>query len=609
MPGRFVAAGRALREGLHGFRFTGRALALVWSLERSLFAVTVGLMVLAGVLPTVMAWVGRGVIDTAAALAAVADTGPSYDPLWGWVALEGALALALLAGARVGDVVGALLRVRLAHQVERMLLDRARRLPLSAFEDSRFYDRLVRARREAGSRPLSTVSRVASLAQGGASLAGVGALLWMFSPWAVLALVVAAVPAVLVEAKYSGRAFALANFRAPEGRERSYLSTLLTRDDYAKEVRAFGLGQTLLRRYDRVFERVYPEDRALAMARGLWGWVTGTLSSLVFFGIYGSIAWATARGQLTLGEMAMYVALVRQGQNAVANLLRTLGGTYEDNLYLSNLFGFLDHPVQEDAEGRTEGLVPGDGIRFEGVCFRYPGANVDALTDVDLHLPPGTSLALVGGNGSGKTTLVKLLTRLYTPTRGRILLDRLPLECWDERALRRRISLVFQDFIRYQMRAGDNIGLGDIDRAEDELGWRRAARRGMAAPFIEALPQGYETQVGRWFEGGVDLSGGQWQKLALSRAFMRAESDILVLDEPTSAVDPEAEQAFFEQVRARSEGRSLVLVSHRFSTVRDADLIVVMDDGRVVERGGHQALMADEGRYAQLFSIQAAGYR
>lgn len=601
--------GRSLLRGLASFRYAGRTLALVWSTERALCLATLGLMVLAGAVPTAMAWVGRGVIDTAAALAAAGDAEADRGTLWWWVGIEAALALALLAATRGGDVIRALMRVRLAHRVERMILDRARRLPLSAFEDSRFYDRLVRARREASTRPLSTVARVASLAQGGVSLLGVGVLLWAFSPWAVLGLAVAAVPAVVAEAKFSGHAFALANLRAPEARERAYLGMLMTRDDYAKEVRAFGLGRELLSRFDEVFARVYPEDRSLAIRRGTWGWITSTASSIAYFCIYGGIAWATAAGRLTLGEMAMYVALVRQGQGAMVGVLTTIGGAYEDNLYLSNLFGFLDHPVPAEERGLDRGPRPGDGIRFEGVAFRYPGAERDALHDVDLHLPPGTTLALVGGNGSGKTTLVKLLTRLYRPTRGRILLDGLDLERWDEEALRRRVSLVFQDFIRYQLRAGDNIGLGDIGRADDELGWRRAARQGLAAPFVEALPQGYQTQVGRWFEGGVELSGGQWQKLALSRAFMRRDADVLVLDEPTAAVDPEAEDAFFQHVRQRSGGRTVVLVSHRFSTVRAADLIVVLDDGRVIERGPHEALVAAQGRYARLFTLQAAGYR
>ena len=307
--------------------------------------------------------------------------------------------------------------------------------------------------------------------------------------------------------------------------------------------------------------------------------------------------------------MTMYLLLLRQGQAAVTASLSALGGLYEDNLYLSNLYEFLEQPVPDRTGQVTVGAAPGDGIRFQAVSFRYPGATSDAVSGIDLHLVPGRSLALVGDNGAGKTTLIKLLTRLYRPTQGQILLDGTPLNAWDETVLRQRIAVVFQDFNRYQFTVGENIGSGDVHHMQDESRWRQAAADGLAAPFVEALPGQYGAQLGSWFKGGRELSGGQWQKLALSRAFMRREADILVLDEPTAAMDAQAEADVFEHFRRLAAQRMAILISHRFSTVRMADEILVMRDGVITERGSHTALLADGGHYARLFALQAAGYR
>jgi ATP-binding cassette, subfamily B, bacterial len=301
--------------------------------------------------------------------------------------------------------------------------------------------------------------------------------------------------------------------------------------------------------------------------------------------------------------------LFRQGQSAVSAILSSVGGMYEDNLYLSTLYEYLETPVEHTSGKATYGPNRADGVRFEHVYFTYPGAGAPALIDINLHLPPGSSLALVGENGSGKTTLIKLLTRLYRPDSGRVLLDGLPLPEWRDEALKARIGVIFQDFTRYQMLVGENVGAGDERYFEDEQRWREAAAKGQAADFIEHLPGGYQTQLGKWFRDGQELSGGQWQKIALARAFMRTEADVLVLDEPTAAMDARAEAEIFEHFRSLARDRITILISHRFSTVRMADQIAVLEQGRIIEQGSHEALMALGGHYAQLFLLQARGYR
>ncbi len=593
------------------FRYSRRALDLVWSTSAVLAIVFGVFTVIAGVLPAAAAWVGQLIVDSVVAAIDLYAAGnrDGLVPVLQFVALEAAIVIAIAAAQRGINACQSLLRAQLGHRVNVMILEKALTLRLSQFEDSEFYDKLTRARREASSRPLSLVRRTFGLVQNGISLVSYAVLLFRFSPWAVLVLVIAGLPAFIAEAKFSGDAFRLFRWRSPETRKQMYLEMVLAREDSAKEVKLFRLGPLLLRRYNEIFEVLYKEDRALTLRRETWGLLLGLVSTAAFYGAYAWIAVETARGTITLGEMTMYLLLFRQGQAAVASALQSISGMYEDNLYLSTLYEYLEQDTPELEGSAMAGPEPGDGVRFDNVSFRYDGATELAVRDISFHLRPGESLALVGENGAGKTTLVKLLTRLYQPDTGQITLDGLPLDDWDLATLRQRIGVIFQDFGRYQFPVGENIGVGDVEHFEDEARWREAAEKGLAAPFIADMPDGYGTQLGRWFAGGRELSGGQWQKIALSRAFMRTTADILVLDEPTASMDAAAEAEVFDHFRRLSASRIAILISHRFSTVRMADQILVLEQGQVVESGSHEELMQADGRYARLFELQARGYR
>jgi ATP-binding cassette subfamily B protein len=601
-----------LARGFAGvFAYSTRALELVWTTSRPL-TIAFGLLTLiAGVLPAAVAYVGALIVDAVvAAIQATPSTREAltHHALW-LVAGEGAL-VATIAGAQRGiNLCQSLLRAQLGQRVNVMILEKALTLELSHFENSDFYDKLTRARREASSRPLSLVTRTFGLAQNAISLLSFGSLLLHFSPWAVALLILAGLPAFLAETKFSGDKFRLFLWRSPETRMQLYLETVLAREDHAKEVKLFGLGPLFLERYRNIFNKLYHEDRNLTIRRDTWGFFLGLIATITLYGAYAWIALSAIATRITLGQMTMYLMLFRQGQSAVSAILSAVGGMYEDNLYLSTLYDYLETPVNGSKGVAVHGPKPDDGIRFEKVSFTYPGAEQPTLIDIDLHIRPGESLALVGENGSGKTTLIKLLTRLYAPTSGRILLDGQDLQEWDEAALRDRIGVIFQDFTRYQLLLGENIGAGDVRHFEDEERWRDAGEKGMAAPIVETLPAGYRTPLGKWFNDGRELSGGQWQKIALSRAFMRSRADILVLDEPTSAMDASAEATIFEHFRTLTRGRIAILISHRFSTVRMADQIVVIENGRIIERGGHDELMQLNGHYSHLFSLQAKGYR
>ena len=601
----------SLRKVFAVFQYSRVAIEIVWSTSATLTVVMAITTIVTGVLPAAIASVGGLFVDAVSSI--FQQTGVSVeqarsDVLF-YVFVEVGLVILMTGAQRVNSVCQSIMRVLLGNKINVMILEKALTLELAHFEDAEYYDKLNRARREASSRPLSLVIKTFDLMRDLVQLITIGIWLFQFSPYAVLLLAGAGVPAFIAEAKFSGEAFRLFRRRSAERRMQFYLELVLTREDGVKEVKLLQLGKLFLRRYVEIFKNIYKEDRKLVSRRGFWGYILGLLASAAFYFAYGWVGFAALAGAITIGQMTMYIAQFRLGQTAVTNSLSAINGMYEDNLYLSTLTEYLEHEVPEQTGGRTEGPSPRDGIRFENVSFYYPGSAAPALNSVSLHIKPGQSLAIVGENGSGKTTLIKLLTRLYTPTEGQIFLEGLELNEWDIDALRQKIGVIFQDFARYQLIVGENIGIGDVEAIGEGSRVEEAARKGMADVFVKDLPKSYNTQLGTWFKDGKELSGGQWQKIALSRAFMRSKADILILDEPTAAIDARAEAEIFAHFRDLTANKISIIISHRFSTVRMADHIIVLEQAKVLEEGSHQELLQADGQYATLFNLQAQGYQ
>ena len=593
------------------FRYSAVAMRIVWDTSAPLMIVMALTTLIVGLLPAAIASVGGLFVDAVAG--ALGSSGVTADSAKSealtFVYIEVGLVLLMTAAQQANTVCQAVLRVLLGNKINVMILEKALTLELAHFEDAEYYDKLVRARREASSRPLSLVTKTFDLIRNVISLIAIGAFLFQFSPYAVLLLSIAGVPAFIAEAKFSGEAFRVNKRRSAERRMQIYLEMVLTREDGVKEVKLLQLGKIFLQRYVDIFLAIYKEDRSLVLRRGVWGYGLGIIASGAFYFAYGWVGFAAIAGAITIGQMTMYIAQFRLGQSAVTSSLTSVNGMYEDNLYLSNLTEYLEHEVPEQSGSLHAGPMPEEGIRFDNVSFFYPGSDVPALDNVSLHITPGESLAIVGENGSGKTTLIKLLTRLYTPTHGKISLEGLPLEEWDIDTLRRKIGVIFQDFARYQLIVGENIGIGDADNLDSENEIEIAAKKGMADEFVRDLPSGYKTQLGTWFKDGKELSGGQWQKVALSRAFMRSKADILILDEPTAAIDAKAEADIFAHFAELTANRISIIISHRFSTVRRADHIIVLEKARIMEQGSHEELLELGGQYATLFKLQAEGYQ
>jgi ATP-binding cassette subfamily B protein len=595
-----------LRESLRHSRAT---FGLVWSTHRGLTAAVVVLSVVGGVLPGAVAWAGRLIVD---AVERAASDPAAQALVVRLILLELALVIGMRVAQRAHGLCLSLLSTLVAEQVNERILEKALTLSLADYETPKVYDELTKARREASYRPIGHFENVIGLVQNALTMGGLGAVLAMLSWWALLGLVLAAVPAFVAELRFDSDAFRLFSWKSEESRRQNYYELVITNAAHAKEVKLFGLGRFFLDKYRAIFWKVWKDDRDLAIRRGLWGLLLGEVGTLVFYGLYASVALRAARGELSLGDMTMYLAAFGQAQSALRALLRQVSSVLDDRLYLATLLSFLARAPEQRTNGhagKTAGPKPGDGLRFEDVSFAYPGAKEPVLHGITLHLPPRHKLALVGENGAGKTTLIKLMTRLYTPTSGRVLLDGLDLAEWDEEALRQRIGVIFQDFVQYQLTVGENVGIGDVGDIADEKRLDEAAEKGGAREVVAAMPKGFATQLGKWFDEGRELSLGQWQKVALARAFMRTTADILVLDEPTASMDAEAEAKVFARFRDLTTDRTAVLISHRFSTVRMADRIAVLHGGTIVELGSHNELVAQNGRYARLFTLQAQGYR
>ncbi len=588
-----------------------RAMLLVWRAHRLSTLALAALALISALLPASQAWVGKLVIDTivAATAAGLPPTEGVQQVIPFLLAGFGLVTLGAVVG-QLYSLVEHMLNARLSHTINEQIIEKALALDLRYFENSEFYDKLQNARREADFRALAIVNNLFALVTGTLMLVSFALILLAVSPVVALILFGATLPAFIAQASYAGVYFRLLNNRAPEFRRMRYIEHLLTVDSSVKEVKLFGLGIPLLRRYQEMFWRFYRQDAALARRRSAISIFWGMFSTASFYGAYAWVVWRTIEGTLTLGDLTLYLTLFQQSQSTFRNIIGGVGQLYESGLFMDNLFTFLEIEPHMQAPPQPA-VFPTpirDGVEFRNVTFCYPGRRVAAIQNLSLQIAPGEKLALVGHNGAGKTTLIKLLTRLYDPDEGQILIDGHDLREFDPVTLRAQISVIFQDFVHYQATARENIGYGDVLRLDEEARIISAAERSGADQVVARLPSSYDTTVGRWFADGYELSGGEWQKVALARALMR-DASILVLDEPTAALDPAHEYAIFQQFRDMTQGKIALLISHRFSTVRMADRIAVLHGHTLTELGSHRELMAHDGTYARLFRMQAEGYR
>jgi len=620
-PSSFAPTGKpqhSLRERLGALRNLPPFLRLIWQTSPSLTVVNAGLRLLRAVFPVATLFIGKLIIDEVVRLASSPSTPATLQAWWDsglldrlamLVALEFAIAVLSDVVGRVVDLVDGLLSERFTNTTSIRLMEHAATLDLEDFEDSELQDQLERARRQTMGRS-SLMTQLLSQAQDAVTIVTFAIGLVAYAPWLILLLGIALIPAFLGEAHFNAASYTLNFTRTPERRELDYVRQTGASVETAKEVKIFGLNAFLIERYRTLAEDFYQANKSLASRRAFWGSVLTAVGTLGYYVAYGYLAWGTLRGDFTIGDLTFLAGSFRRLRTLLEGLLSGFSQMAGQALYLDDLFSFflIEPEIVSGTNARPFPEPMHEGFRFEDVGFRYPGAERWAVRNLSFALHAGEVLALVGENGAGKTTLVKLLARLYDPDEGRILLDGHDLRDYDLDSLRSNIGVIFQDFVRYHMTAAENIAVGRIEASADRERIERAAERSLADGVIERLPRGYDQIIGKRFRTGVELSGGEWQKIAIARAYMR-DAQLLILDEPTAALDARAEFEVFQRFRDLSEGKTAVLISHRFSSVRIADRILVLADGAIEAAGTHDELLAAGGRYAELFELQAAGYR
>ncbi len=595
------------RDRLRALRNVPPLLRMVWNTSPSLTTATIVLRLISSLIPVAQLWVGKLIIDQVVR----AIQGRLADPHRIWVYLAYEIGLAVLSDllSRAVNLSDSLLGDKFTNHVSLRLMEHANRLDLVSFEDPVFYDKLERARRQTTAR-LGMLGIIAGMGQQFITLLSLLAAVVSFSPWFLLLLVCAVIPAFLGETRFAMLAYSMLYRHTPERRELDYLRLLGASNQSAKEVKIFGLGQHLADRARKLFERFYEENKALAIKRAVTGSLLNLLPTAGYYGAYVLILIRTMAGAMTVGSLTFVAGAFARSRSLIETLFSSLNNIAEQALYIKDLFDFFEtEPAIVSAPHALPAPRPiRSGFEFRDVSFAYPGSDRQVLRRVSFHFDAGERIALIGENGAGKTTLVKLLARLYEPTGGAILLDGVDLREYDVDSLRGEIGVIFQDYMRYDMLVRENIGFGRIEELGNQPRVESAARKSLADPMIAQFKLGYDQMLGRRFENGVDLSAGQWQKVALGRAYMR-DAQVLILDEPTASLDARAEYEVFLRFADLTRGRMAVLISHRFSTVRMADRILVLADGELVEQGTHQQLVALGGRYAELFELQAAGYR
>ena len=612
-----------MRERLAALRYLPQLVRLVWQTHRGFTATMVVLRLVRAFVPVATLWAAKLIIDQVVLITRAPGT-PLTD-LWRVVGLELAIVVAGELLARASALVESLLGDLFSNHISVRLMRHAATLDLQQFEDPDFYDHLERARRQTTAR-IGLIAMLLTMGQDLITLGTLGAALVVHNPWLLLLLTLAILPSFLGETHFAALSYSLLFRRTPERRELDYLRYVGASDKTAKEVQMFGLAGWLTDRYAALAQRYYDENRRLSIRKGFVSALLSLVGTLGYYGAYVTILLRAVAGSITLGTLTFLAAAFARSRDLIQRLLLSASDIYEQSLYLKDLFVFFEmKPSIASKPGARRVPRPiRDGFVFEDVGFQYPDADRWAIRHVNLSISPGERIALVGENGAGKTTITKLLARLYDPTEGRILLDGVDLRDYDLASLREAIGVIFQDFVRYDMRFDENVGVGEIEGVTGYLAAVRdapengasapppalvdASERSLASTLLPRFTRGYRQMLGRRFDDGVDLSGGEWQKIALARAYMR-EAQLLILDEPTAALDARAEYEVFVRFNQLMAGRMAVVISHRFSTVRMADRIVVLGDGRVIEEGTHEALLARDGLYAELFEMQAAGYR